>query len=803
MSDVWEVLGVAEDADRDTVRRAYARKLRVTNPEDDPEGFKQLRAAYETVLEHLAWIERWGVAEDGEDEGDGPAIVLDEQQFKALLGQEVRLPVFRTEPVHEPLAPAPNDPRAGEMSALQAEREAERAQLHAAMRALDTAIRGTWRASDEELEALFNDVLSAPATGEIAVQAEVEAWSADLIAATIPRSDAILLQAVTRFGWSAESGRGHSYDIAACLARIDEWRLIEDLGRPRHPLNAAWRSLTRPPGGWLFWRIDALRPGLASGVETLLGRRGEVSPGLAFSFKPEAVARWERMLDRPHLTLTMLLAIPFAALLAYVVGTSLNSDRQAVGPTVAGQWAVLAAALVAPVLLFGLHALRYAGERRGIAGYARDGWAFGYLVLAALAPLLPLSPWSVAAFGGAALAVWAWMTATGTPATAADVGARLQGLWLSAVGLGAFGLVTLVATPVPAALVLTGMLLLYLLVRLGGWQDAIEHLRGSVARGPVLASVTVAAMYLPSLALILWWRGHPPAHVWSQASAMVLLGALPLPAALAGVERRGAHATARLLRAALFLVLIAGWFVTLAALPKPAQAPVPAPVVSVPLMNAPGTLRGTVVAAVGERDVDRALALLVDRQPGFAAIAEGNPALYGDLRSAIVLGVGGRTTPEQTADAVTVLLARSYRDRLGATTDSLMREEFAIRLARLRALQAESDGACVAPRWQFDELTLAEPVRQRQTAQALNVASNPVNAWRVPQVQAAPGQAEWDARAAAAAQVDAAAYRGDLAGARGAHHQCAAMMARLRVLTDDTAMRGELLRESMSAKPFE
>lgn len=118
-----------------------------------------------------------------------------------------------------------------------------------------------------------------------------------------------------------------------------------------------------------------------------------------------------------------------------------------------------------------------------------------------------------------------------------------------------------------------------------------------------------------------------------------------------------------------------------------------------------------------------------------------------------------------------------------------MREEFAIRLARFKALQAESDGACVAPRWQFDELTLAEPVRQRQTAQALNVASNPVGAWRVPQARAA--------------QVDAAAYRADLVGARCAQQQCAAMIARLRVLTDDAAMRGELLRESMSAKPFE
>lgn len=576
MSDAWEVLGVAEDADRDTVRRSYARKLRATNPEDDPEGFKRLRAAYETALEHLAWVERWGAAEDeeSESEGEGLSIVLDEQQLAAMLGR-ANPPVFRTEPVAEAPSPPSNASEAGEMSALLAGRETERAQLDAAMRALDMAMRGSWRTSDEKLEALFDDVFAAPAMGEVAIRVEVEAWSAGLIAANIPRSDAILLQAVTRFGWSAETGRGYPYDIAACLARIDEWRLIEELGRHRHPLHAAWRSLTRPPGGWLFWRIDALRPGLSSGVETLLGRRDAISQGLAFSFKREAVARWERLLDRPHLTLTMFLAMPFVALLAFIIGTSLNSDPEAAAPTVAGQWAVLAAVLIAPLLLFGLHVLRYVGERPRFAEYARDGWILAYLALAALAPVLPLSTWSVAAFGGAALVVWAWMTAGSVPATATEVGARLKAMWLWVVALAVIELVTLSATPVPAALVLTGMLLLFLLVRLGAWEAGLDRLCRSVARGPVPASITVVAICLPSLALVLWWHGDPPLHVWSQASAIVLLGALPVPAALLGVERRGAYTTARLLHAALFLVLIAGWFVTLAEIPVPKVAPAP------------------------------------------------------------------------------------------------------------------------------------------------------------------------------------------------------------------------------------
>lgn len=48
---IFSILGLEETKDEDAIKGAYRQKLRLVNPEDDPEGFKQLREAYEAALQ--------------------------------------------------------------------------------------------------------------------------------------------------------------------------------------------------------------------------------------------------------------------------------------------------------------------------------------------------------------------------------------------------------------------------------------------------------------------------------------------------------------------------------------------------------------------------------------------------------------------------------------------------------------------------------------------------------------------------------------------------------------------------------
>ena len=51
MMDPWDILGIEPTDELRTVKRAYAKKVKVTRPEEDPKGFQELNEAYEYIVD--------------------------------------------------------------------------------------------------------------------------------------------------------------------------------------------------------------------------------------------------------------------------------------------------------------------------------------------------------------------------------------------------------------------------------------------------------------------------------------------------------------------------------------------------------------------------------------------------------------------------------------------------------------------------------------------------------------------------------------------------------------------------------
>jgi hypothetical protein len=66
----WQVLGIDPTTDRRRIKKAYALRLKQFHPENDPEGFRIIRSAYEAAL---SWTEgQEGLPEENEKEDPTP-----------------------------------------------------------------------------------------------------------------------------------------------------------------------------------------------------------------------------------------------------------------------------------------------------------------------------------------------------------------------------------------------------------------------------------------------------------------------------------------------------------------------------------------------------------------------------------------------------------------------------------------------------------------------------------------------------------------------------------------------------------
>lgn len=371
---IWAVLGLRATRDRDAIRRAYARKLRETNPEDDPDGFMALRQAYEAALSRTSQPER--------------APVVPVEAPPAMEAEAVA-----EVPAAEPAAVVQPDVRATEEIDLRGRRDALLAAL--ADDATDAAA----------LLARFEAMLAAPMMAEIGVRAGMADWVAHVVASQLPRADPLVAPAIAAFGWDDETGlRRLPPAVHAVRQRRDELDFVAAAARPHAPLHLGWQALTgpaRPP-----WRrqLAALLPGRPAEVRTLIAWADDTLPGIRDWFDADAEAWWQRWFERERVTGELLL-LPLAGwLVALLLATT--------GALLAALLVALLAP-VAPILVVRLvkqPQRNWAENPWDRPAWQREGWMAALMLLPLVAGVVPASPFGIAIIAVAALLVLGWTT---------------------------------------------------------------------------------------------------------------------------------------------------------------------------------------------------------------------------------------------------------------------------------------------------------------------------------------------------------------------------------------------------------
>ncbi|WP_443750316.1 hypothetical protein [Asticcacaulis solisilvae] len=332
MTPIWKTLGIARTGDRSAIRRAYAARLKETNPEDDPEGFKALREAYETALHQagrqarpteVTVVRREDVVAERQAE---PGLSAEEELSTLVPDADMLKIAESLKAMGRTHAPVESD------NALQMARE------H-----LETLLRRDSESDDQaRLEALQR-LLQLPDLERIDIRNATEAWLLHLLCARIPRSDPLIGIARRYFDWNDDTieHRRRGDDAALknrLIEREKDLAFLRRISQPGSEHYRAFHVLSRPPKQDT-WRTRLLPEAKLSEVRALLVRINVNRPQVENELNPQTVALWEARLARPglagiHLWMAILAAPCLAVLiLAFWFADKVPSDlSQSAGP---------------------------------------------------------------------------------------------------------------------------------------------------------------------------------------------------------------------------------------------------------------------------------------------------------------------------------------------------------------------------------------------------------------------------------------------------------------------------------------
>lgn len=566
---IWATLGIQATNDTAEIRRAYARRLKAVHPEDDPEGFQTLRAAYDqaTDMARNGWavpqpLPPQGMEGDGDD-GGIDAGGWDDYGARQWTVGSAAFDGGGPTPIDERWGPPgdiepPPPGSSGEPGwsprAEQA-RAAEQAAAHQALcDALSTIVRDPAGDRQQALSALIR-VFRSPAMDSLQTHGQTERWLAQLIGFGGPAAEELVEPVIQFFGWNSSRIGVDLSHAQPVLRRRDAADLIRRLGWSGDPDHAAWRSLTRKPA-WLRRIMERLTPGLAPRVAALLDRITYDLPTLEPRTNPEAVGLWRARLAAPILGPIFLWVV---LLSGPVVGLIVNQNG-VFGPPDGRTFVALWTAVT--VGLFGLGvAWLYAVARPRQAWVSHDPWGrplwlrLGWAPAALAAPLLGgfLLPgrWIAPLLLVAGLGLWGWARVTSAH-VARPAGARLD--WSRFSGLVpvfAFLLLQVDLVGAHGAGLLIGLVAGAFVLQTGA--DAVaDELAHQSRHGRLIAAGEMAVVALAVAAVL---ASAATGVGLPQASALVI--AIALADRALAWNRTGSLLTARR------LVLVCGWLVGL------------------------------------------------------------------------------------------------------------------------------------------------------------------------------------------------------------------------------------------------
>jgi hypothetical protein len=371
--NIWEILGVAPTRDAQELRRAYLRKLKVTNPEDDAESFKQLREAYE-FASNIARYEA-----DHEDEP----------------------PVAESNP-----EPAPADARPVDAAATV---------LNNALTTLASALYQRHDLDEEKALGLLDQILSPGNLERLDLLQTIDGQLAGLLAASLPRSDCLLAMASERLEWDLREQDGSLPPPASrVLERLKVLGYLDHLRAGNGEDSRAWARLTAPAYPPMRW-LQAYVLNHSSWPElNLISHLETWHPEMLGDLNADNVAWWKRFESRPRLSA---FTVSVCAALCVVIGVfAYSSGDGPVDPARAYRAFFHSALGMGVLALLRIYAIEWPiilVERRwneGLPRWLAYGWIGELPTLLVLGLVTRGMPWMSWFIAGSAVLTALWAT---------------------------------------------------------------------------------------------------------------------------------------------------------------------------------------------------------------------------------------------------------------------------------------------------------------------------------------------------------------------------------------------------------